>query len=192
MTFAIEKWKPVVGYEGAYAVSNFGRVKSLSRLSISGKQLREKVMRARATNKYGHLGVSLRRGGVRAERYVHELVLTAFVSARPVGCECRHLDGRASNNRVSNLTWGTHKENIRDSFRHRTFAWGCNNGNSRLSRSEVRKIFLARGKKEYLASSYGISRTGVCRIKLGRTYKHETVDLRIAKADREEQKHGDS
>jgi len=39
-----EIWKPVVGYEGFYEISNLGRVKSLSRFvnrSRGGKQLKK-------------------------------------------------------------------------------------------------------------------------------------------------------
>lgn len=32
-----EIWKDIEGYEGLYQISNFGRVKSLSRLRINGK-----------------------------------------------------------------------------------------------------------------------------------------------------------
>jgi len=32
----LETWKPVVGYEGIYEVSNLGRVKSLARVKMCG------------------------------------------------------------------------------------------------------------------------------------------------------------
>jgi hypothetical protein len=51
-------------------------------------------------------------------RYVHRLVLEAFVGPRPAGLECRHLDGNPSNNDLSNLVWGTRKENVEDMQRH--------------------------------------------------------------------------
>lgn len=37
-----EIWKDVIGYEGLYQVSNYGRVKSLERLSTNGRCLKGK------------------------------------------------------------------------------------------------------------------------------------------------------
>jgi len=45
---------------------------------------------------------------------VHRLVLEAFVGPCPDGMEACHLDSDKTNNRVSNLRWDTHLENMRD------------------------------------------------------------------------------
>lgn len=60
----------------------------------------------------GYLSVSL---GRRVIRYVHELVLLAFVGPRPSPEHeaCHGLGGR-SDNRLSNLRWGTTRENCQD------------------------------------------------------------------------------
>jgi hypothetical protein len=34
----IERWVSVIGYEGFYEVSNFGRIRSLDRISFSNKR----------------------------------------------------------------------------------------------------------------------------------------------------------
>ena len=65
----------------------------------------------------GHCTVDL---GKRNTRFVHRLVLEAFVGPCPDGMECRHLDGNPGNNRLENLAWGTPKENAADSIRHGT------------------------------------------------------------------------
>jgi hypothetical protein len=56
--------------------------------------------------------------GTRATRYVHSLVLTAFVGPRPADMVCAHGDGDPGNNRVSNLRWATKVENAADRRRH--------------------------------------------------------------------------
>ena len=38
----IEIWKDILGYEGLYQVSNFGRVKSLERIDYLGHHRKEK------------------------------------------------------------------------------------------------------------------------------------------------------
>ena len=68
----------------------------------------------------GHRLVYLGRGDC---RFVHRLVLEAFVGTCPEGMECRHLDGDPGNNRLENLAWGSPKENYADSLQHGT-AWG--------------------------------------------------------------------
>lgn len=45
---------------------------------------------------------------------VHRLVLEAFVGPCPDGMETRHRDGDPTNNRLSNLCWGTPAENAED------------------------------------------------------------------------------
>ena len=99
-----ELWQPVKGYEGLYEVSDQGRVRN-PRTGL--------VHRAPAGSR-GYREVHLRRKGKGKTFRVHALVLTAFVSIRPEGLECRHLDGNKLNNAVSNLEWGTSKENSND------------------------------------------------------------------------------
>lgn len=49
------------------------------------------------------------------ERYIHRLVLEAFVGPCPQGMECRHFpDPDPRNNNLSNLRWGTRSENVSD------------------------------------------------------------------------------
>ena len=84
----------------------------------------------------GHLYVSIR--GVR--RYVHQLVLEAFVGPRPEGMESRHFPDRdPANNRVENLSWGTHQQNIRDQKVHGTDNSGERNGQVKLTASMVKQ-----------------------------------------------------
>lgn len=68
-----EVWKDVVGYEGYYMVSNFGRIKSLRFRHIK----REKIMNA-SIRPDGYMSVGLSKDGVTKTRTVHRLVATAF------------------------------------------------------------------------------------------------------------------
>ena len=121
----MEIWKDVPGYEGQYQVSDHGRVKSLDRdivqmsrwgtlymKSVKGVMLRPGRMPA------GHVSVSLGRNN---SQCVHKLVLLAFVGPAPGGHECLHDNGDPSDNRLSNLRWGTRGDNIRDAVRHGTW-----------------------------------------------------------------------
>lgn len=77
------------------------------------------------TNRRGYRMVCFSRG---ANRFVHRLVLFAFVGPRPPGMLCRHLDGNPSNNRLENLCWGTGQENEADKERHGRTARGDRHG----------------------------------------------------------------
>ncbi|ACI12645.1 HNH endonuclease [Mycobacterium phage Ramsey] len=116
-----EEWRPVVGFEGLYEVSNLGRVRSLDHFargrSGSKRLIRGRVLRP-APRTSGHLTVALGRNG--GSKDVHTLVATAFIGPRPEGMECCHQDGDPTNNRVENLRWDTRSANRLDSVRHGT------------------------------------------------------------------------
>ena len=119
---AIEVWKAVRGFEGAYEVSNSGVVRSLDRMvgGPRGQRVwRGREMKSRVARN-GYALVQLKNNGAVRSAHVHTLVLEAFVSERPEGQECRHLDGDRLNNRLENLRWGTRSENVQDSISHGT------------------------------------------------------------------------
>ena len=112
-----EVWKPVKGYEGSYEVSDLGNVRSLDReveksngqvYRCRGKEL------AKIPEVGGYLRVGLYIKGKISKLLIHRLVLEAFVGECPEGMETRHLDGDPTNNRLSNLVWGTSQENTWD------------------------------------------------------------------------------
>lgn len=117
-----ETWKPVVGYEKFYEVSNHGRVYSLPRRILSGGRYLNrsgKMLKLKA-HKAGHRYIGLYRGNGQEFEQVHRLVLEAFVGPAPDGMFGCHNDGNPFNNRVDNLRWGTPKENMRDKAVHGT------------------------------------------------------------------------
>lgn len=113
-----EVFRPIPGWEGHYEVSNKGRVKSLRRTVPHGRSgtitKAERIMRPASHKASGHEYVNLKFDGHKERRYVHELVLTAFVGPRPKGYECRHLNDDPHNNTLENLAWGTRSENVLD------------------------------------------------------------------------------
>lgn len=112
----IEVWRPVSGYVGIYEVSNLGRVRSVTRVTSTGHHRRGKVLSPSSST--GHLFVNLFRAGASEKKYVHRLVMGAFVGPLPDGLEVCHNDGDPTNNTTGNLRYDTHSENNRDTVRH--------------------------------------------------------------------------
>jgi hypothetical protein len=114
-----ETWKPIPGYEGAYEVSDLGRVRSLARVTDRGRRWQGRLLTP-CPLQNGYLIVTLWRDGRQRSPLVHRLVLLAFVGEGPEGTEVRHADGSRTNNALSNLSWGTHSENQCDQVEHGT------------------------------------------------------------------------
>lgn len=108
-----EYWKPVVGYEGLYEVSNWGRVKSLPRKGTYARILKP------VPNKYGYFQVNLYKNGKLKKIFIHRLVAEAFLEI-PEGLkqyigtvylQVNHKDENKHNNNVENLEWCSAKYN---------------------------------------------------------------------------------
>lgn len=95
-----EYWKPVVGYEGLYMVSNWGRVKSMN-YNHSGK---ERIMKLHPNDR-GYLYVELWKNNKRKTFRVHRLVAEAFLPNPYNLPMINHRDENKSNNNVNNLEW---------------------------------------------------------------------------------------
>lgn len=105
----MEIWKAVKGYEGLYEVSDLGRVRSLPRNNTKGK-----ILKPYASPHNGYCYVSLSKENKRISKRVHKLVMMAF-NPKPSGKELEidHRDRNKENNRLDNLQWVTHTENIK-------------------------------------------------------------------------------
>lgn len=108
-----EVWKDVTGYEGRYQVSNLGRARSLDWVYPSGRRHKGIVLQP-APDKDGYMLITLHKGGKQKTPKVHRLVAEAFL---PKEFDVRknqinHKNEIKSDNRVDNLEWVTHTENI--------------------------------------------------------------------------------
>ena len=115
----IEEWRPVVGYEGLYEVSNTGQVRSLDRYVKtcygSYRLHKGKVLRP-GIRPDGYLVVSLQYRMFR----VHRLVAEAFLPNPDNLPQVNHKDEDKTNNNVDNLEWCTRQETIRRAFKRGT------------------------------------------------------------------------
>lgn len=110
----METWKPVVGYEGLYEVSDMGRVKTLH--YKGGKE--ERIL-CEKKHLDGYLFVELYKNGSKKPITIHRLVATAFIE-NPNNFPCiNHKDENKANNKAENLEWCTWKYNVNYSIARR-------------------------------------------------------------------------
>lgn len=172
----MEKWRAIVGYEGFYEISDLGNVRSIDRTVACGSQilcLKGKLL-SRAINKQnGYYIVTLYRLGKGKSFSVHALVLEAFVGSRPSAAhDACHNDGNRLNSALSNLRWGTKKENRDDSRRHGTLSIGSHRTNAKLNEEMVKAIRKDTRLLEEIALHYGIGVSTACKVKNRISWKH--------------------
>ena len=154
-----ERWRTIPGFP-RYEVSDLGRVKShCGRRSV-------RILKPVIRNGYGY--VKLTRGH---DLPIHHLVLEAFVGPRPVDMECRHRDGCRSNNRLSNLVWGTKSENYADRRGHGTANDGERHGNAKLTNDLVLAVYRSDLSDLEAARHFGVPRGVVAKIRFGQVWR---------------------
>ncbi len=108
----VEEWKPVIGLEDRYEVSNFGRVKSLRRNKIMILML----------SIHGYHRCNVYTGDKHKYIAAHRLVALHFIP-NPENKPCvNHIDCNRINNRVDNLEWCTHSENAIHGMKYGDYA----------------------------------------------------------------------
>ncbi|MCZ4505940.1 NUMOD4 motif-containing HNH endonuclease [Rhodococcus ruber] len=122
--YTTETWKPILGYEDRYAVSNLGRVKGLARVTVRKdgvvQNWKEKIL-SPSPDGLGYLFFRVRDGkGGHEMRKVHLCVLESFVGPRPEGMMGCHNNGDNQDNRLENLRWDTPSANMQDKAIHGT------------------------------------------------------------------------
>lgn len=156
-----EIWRPVVGFEGRYEVSNLGRVRSLRTNRVCQPVI--------VPN--GYYTHHLYQGG-RSVKTAGELVLEAFVSLRPLGHQVCHNDGNKTNNALDNLRWDTPVGNNADKRRHGTQPRGETNPGVKLTTQQVQAIRKDRRPQKDIADAYGCTFSNISAIQLRKSWKH--------------------
>ena len=139
-------WKPVVGYENSYLVSDQGDIKS----KLTGRLLRPN------RSKNG-LRVALYDNGIPKIFPVRTLVLTAFVGTCPVNHWPVNIDGDDNNNALSNLKYQSRRNYLRENM----------TGTVKLSPSEIDEIIdriKQNESKTSIAQLMGVSVATISRV----------------------------
>lgn len=172
----VERWLPVVGWEGTYEVSDLGRIRRIAagRGAVAGR-----VMGQPLTN--GYPAVKLRLNGREGRHLVHRLVAVAFLGPEPfAGAQVNHKDGRRDNNRADNLEWVSCSDNHVHAYRvlgrAAVSVKGSRAGRAKLSEEQVleirRRYTAGEGSQQTIADDFGVSQSLVTRIVRGKNWNH--------------------
>ena len=108
-TPAVEVWRPVVGYEGLYEVSNLARVRSLDRSIVAIRNDKPCIRSFKGRiltpcyDRYGYLQIRIKNKMMK----LHRLVAEAFIPNPDNLPQVNHKDECKINNIPSNLEWCT-------------------------------------------------------------------------------------
>lgn len=105
--------------------------------------------------------------GDQSPHHVATQILLLFSGRRPIGMECRHLNGVPGDDRLENLKWGTRSENAQDRVTHGTcplLKRGLEHPAAKLSDAQVQEIIIRKKRGESradLASEFKVTRNHI-------------------------------
>lgn len=115
-----EIWKPVVGFEEYFLISNLGKIKRIKVIQKKWGITKElKVDRIlKPTIDRGYYKIILSVNGKRNLKYIHRMVAEAFIPNPKNYREVNHKDSNPSNNNANNLEWCDRRYNIDYMIKH--------------------------------------------------------------------------
>lgn len=160
-----EIWKTIDGYEN-YQVSNFGNVKSLNYRNTKTQKILKNIKM-----KIGYNSVTINKKIF----YVHRLVAIHFIENPFKKREVNHINGIKDDNRIENLEWTTHSENMKHAFNTKLNIpkRGEEAFFAKLTNKEVIEIRNNNSiSMRKLAKQYNISHQVISEIKNYKSWKH--------------------
>lgn len=173
-----EQWRLVVDNHD-YEVSNRGGIRRATETKNTyvGRPLKTQL------TWHGYPCATLCGPGLlRKRRTIHKLVASAFLPPNPDPrrTHVHHINCIPTDNRVENLQWCTHGENL--GYSRALNRWpktdkqqGALNGNSKLTEDDVRAIREMRSRwvdLETICSQFGVTRETVWSVATRHTWKH--------------------
>lgn len=171
---AREIWRAIPWHAG-WEASTFGRIRSIPRY-------------VKRTYTDGHTDVlqffkgRILKPTISASRYpmvaltgntkicVHSIILHTFRGPPPIGKIARHLDGNERNNKLSNLRYGTRKQNWEDSIAHGKAQRGERSHNTVLTEKLVREIRASNDSYDVLSKKYKLKKNTILNVRCRRTW----------------------
>lgn len=109
------EWRDIKGFEGLYQCSDEGEVRGVERQmapSRGNKPRIKKSVKLKLVDHKGYLQVRLYKNGKQYSYLVHRLIAETFLPNDDPTKEVNHINECKSDNRVCNLEWISHIENV--------------------------------------------------------------------------------
>jgi hypothetical protein len=165
------EWRPVIGYEELYEVSECGGVRRVGADRLGRRTNRGAALKpwlAGTTARYLH--VHLSKNGHGQKVAIHRLVAAAFLGPRTTGrrkgdWQVNHRDGNTQNNDYRNLEYVTVQGNHDHAVSQGLTARGERNARAKLTEAIVRDIRAAVGTVKQIAVRFGVSEMTAYRVR---------------------------
>ncbi len=177
-----EIWKTIPGWPN-HQVSSGGRFRKKACRDGRGYLQRAHMLKVHVQkyDKAGHLRsfVCLYDRGRHKNLSAGVLVLTTFVGPKPTKKSvARHLDDDITNNNLSNLIWGSQKDNVADAIRNgKRITYGENVCTAKLSVADVQCIratcrpWSRKFGVRVLAKQYGVDESTIASVVSAKSWK---------------------
>lgn len=162
-----ESWKKIPGFS-RYEVSTLGRVRS--------KTAGEPKIMKRRLGTGGYVRVTMQSDrGKKISAPVHMLVARTFLGPADRRIVL-HKDGDETNCALSNLKYGTQKDNLKDKHRHGTSQRGARNSQALLTSTQAKGIYALKGQvtQSEAGRRFGVARQTVSDIWRGVSWSEVT------------------
>lgn len=174
-----EAWKPALGYEEFYLVSDLGRA---VRIKNQGPAARSnwKPVKAHPINS-GYVRFCFCIDNSRVFYAAHRAVWEAFNGPIPEGMQINHLNGVKTDNRLCNLEVCSQSQNLQHAYRvlkvpaPNNPSHGSKNGRAKLTETDIpkiRELIIGGDPDKEIATKFNVSPAMIWMIRTGRNWRH--------------------
>lgn len=166
-----EVWFDIPGFEGLYKISNFHRVLSTFKIKKTGNF--KSIIKKPVKSPRGYLVFKFRKEGKDYGMKLHRAIAILFIPNPDNLPEVLHLNDIKDDNRIENLKWGTHKQNMELAAINKLYADynGERNPQAKLTNQQVKDIRASSKTTNELSIIYKMSKHQIWKIKSGGGWK---------------------